>query len=109
MKNVVQHVTMFKAHKNERGYLKCVISEVEKPDFEAMGFVGHIDLIGKTSNTEMPIIGSPFDGMSDKKDIEEKLLELTGGDINIDRRGSVQTVADKAAKAYAQWLAGNED
>ena len=43
------HTSVFKYSSNELGYVQCVIKDVFKEEFAAMGFVDHIDKVKKPS------------------------------------------------------------
>lgn len=51
----MQHISLFKYSKNELGYIQCVIAGKFKEEFEALGFVDHIDKVKKPTRRKKAV------------------------------------------------------
>ena len=65
----LQHLGMLKRADNERGFIQCTIKPEYRKEFEALGFVDHIDLLPKLVKTKVETDGNSEQGRSSKRHV----------------------------------------
>lgn len=95
-------------------YIQVVAKRDDMEKLEALGFVHVLADLPETS-VEAPVFPtmeqsedrSVIMAMSDKDDIEKYVLRVTG--VDLDKRGSIETIKEKALKVLADGNSGSSN
>ncbi len=91
-------LSLFLPSDNECGYIQVVAKDSDKEQLLSLGWFKSPDDF--RSSSEQP---ASIDDFDNKDNLELFVLELTNNEVDIDKRGSVESVKKKAKEAVEEW------